>query len=224
MGNEISTNFSEKTVRNGITEGQWATLEPPQKYNWRVALFFIVAVSYLTLHVASADLLSLGGLPKWVFHVIGMYSSCCFLLLIAGERAYSLLSERQRNVIDTVWAIGGSLLFLTGGVLFVLFISSVILLGVIPILADTFPEVLGLEWVGTVLLSLILVVVIYIRFKSFLIECFRLPRMVGQYWKFADRTGSVMPLAKMEFSLAVAFSVGHIVVSCMLSSLFSVWS
>jgi len=224
MDNVSLIESSDKTFRYGVTESQWKNLEASQKFNWRIAILGIVALAYFILYVATVELMNLGGLPKWLFHVIGIYSSCCFLLLTAGERELSKLSKWQINAIDTVWKIGGSLLFLTSGILFVVFLSSVLFQAVVPIMAETFPKGLGPEWLGTVLISIILMIAIYIKFKGFLIGCFRIPQIVGQHWKFAEQTGSVVPLAKIESTLAIAFSVGHVAVSCFLSALFAVWT
>lgn len=223
MDNAILTKSSNETIRNGITEKQWSALESYQKYNWRIALFCIVAISYLVLYLSCAKLLSLGGVPKWVSHVIGIYSSCCLLLLTAGEREYSSLLERQRKIIDLVWTFGGALLSLTGGALFVLFITSALWKGVVPIMVEAFSQGHGPELLGYVIVGIALFLAIYIKFNGFLIGCFKIPRKVGKSWILAARTGKV-PLAGVECTLAVVFPLGHIIVVAMSSAIMSLWS
>ncbi|WP_405128514.1 hypothetical protein [Pseudoalteromonas sp. PB2-1] len=223
MDNEISTKSSDEIIRHGITEKQWRVLESYQKYNWRIALFCIVAISYLVLYLSCAKLLSLGGIPKWVSHVIGIYSSCCLLLLTSGEREYSSLLEKQRKIIDLVWTFGGALLSLTGGTLFVLFIASAFWIGIVPIMVEDFSKGHGPELLGYVLVSIALLIAIYIQFNGFLISCFKIPRKVAKSWILAARTGKV-PLAGVECTLAAVFPLGHIIVVGMLSALMSLWS
>ncbi|WP_286262208.1 hypothetical protein [Thalassotalea atypica] len=225
MSNILSTEAVVEIRRKGITEGQWGALKARQKFNWRVALLGVLAFSYFVLYIAAAEVIALSDLPKWFFHIIGVYSSCCFLILTAGEREYSSLSIIQQNMIDIVWKIGASILFLFVGILFVAFISSVMWKGPLQLYLSNVSGQVGPDWLLSAAINVAFFIVVYQKFISsgMLYDFFKIPQLIGDSWKMSEAQGSLVPLAKMESVLAIAFSIGHIAISSLLSALLFLW-
>jgi hypothetical protein len=225
MSNKLSTEEVVEICRKGITEGQWQTLKARQKFNWRITLYGLLAIFYFILYIAAADLIGLSDLPKWFFHIIGVYSSCCFLILTAGEREYSSLSIRQQNVIDIVWKIGGSILFLVVGILFVVLISSVISKGPVQLFLSGVSGQVVPDWLLSAAINVAFFIAVYQKFISsgMLYDFFKIPQLIGDSWKMSEAQGSLVPLAKMESVLAIAFSIGNIAISSLLSALLFLW-
>ena len=225
MSNKLSTEAVFEIRRKGITEGQWRELNARQKLNWRIALLGVLAISYFVLYIATAELIGLSDLPKWFFHIIGVYSSCCLLILTAGEREYSSLSNKQQNMIDIVWKIGASILFLVVGIMFVVFISSVIWKGPVQSYLSNVSEQVGPDWLLSAAINVAFVIAVYQKFISsgMLYDFFKIPQLIGDSWKMSEAQGSLVPLAKMESVLAIAFSIGHIAISSLLSALLFLW-